>query len=620
MGTSGYEVIGGASYKMDAKTGALSLLANFSAEIVREVQYIGGGSESQTILTVAGFRVGRKTAEDSDPDPVVLPEVDVSADDFGHFGWVMQKWGTTCVLAPGGVKDDLRAMIQLRSNPPVLTVYKEIGWHKVGKRQVYIHAGGGISAAGNDKSISTQLPVELTKYDLSSYDKSKAADSIRASVAMLGVCDSSITWPLFAATLAPLYGPVDFAIHLTGRTGSFKSELVSLFQSHYGPCLDARNLPCSWSSTANAMEALAFVAKNAVLVIDDFVPQGSSYQVKALQATADRIIRAQGNQAGRARLTDVSGMQTTMYPRGIVMSTGEDTPEGHSVRARMLIREISAGDIQPADLTVCQGMRPLYCGTIAWLAESLAREPADLKARADAMRSELQGNGHSRTPGMLARLIVTIEDFFMRIEQAKLATKQECDNWTNAGIGAIQAAGQEQASYLEDSDPVDMFFAGLRQIFASGGGHARSLNGGIPKSNFGQFGWSVENSEYSMPTYKSRGTCIGWIDAPKGAFYFDVTAGFPQLKKTLGAEMQLSKNTLFKRLKDAGALTRVDDSRSRNTVRITAEGNPHLVLSLQLARVLSPDGSDPNAADKSAKQDPAGDEAAALEGDESGED
>ena len=44
-----------------------------------------------------------------------------------------------------------------------------------------------------------------------------------------------------------------------------------------------------------------------------------------------------GNQAGRARLTDTSNLQQTFYPRGVIFSTGEDTPEGHSVRARMMI-------------------------------------------------------------------------------------------------------------------------------------------------------------------------------------------------------------------------------------------------------------------------------------------
>ena len=36
----------------------------------------------------------------------------------------------------------------------------------------------------------------------------------------------------------------------------------------------------AWSSTANSLEALAFHAKDALLVIDDFAPQGSGTDVQ----------------------------------------------------------------------------------------------------------------------------------------------------------------------------------------------------------------------------------------------------------------------------------------------------------------------------------------------------
>ena len=64
-----------------------------------------------------------------------------------------------------------------------------------------------------------------------------------------------------------------------GATGVFKTELSALAVQHYGAGLDARHLPGSWRSTANATEALAFAAKDALLVVDDFAPAGDSYQV-----------------------------------------------------------------------------------------------------------------------------------------------------------------------------------------------------------------------------------------------------------------------------------------------------------------------------------------------------
>ena len=40
--------------------------------------------------------------------------------------------------------------------------------------------------------------------------------------------------------------------------------------------LDARHLPASWAATPNALEGLAFLAKDAVLVVDDFNPTGAA--------------------------------------------------------------------------------------------------------------------------------------------------------------------------------------------------------------------------------------------------------------------------------------------------------------------------------------------------------
>ena len=85
------------------------------------------------------------------------------------------------------------------------------------------------------------------------------------------------------------------ASHLVGPTGSGKSELAALAQQHYGAGLDARHLPGNWSSTENALESLAFVVKDALVVVDDFAPTGRQYDVQAMHRKADRLFRAQGN-------------------------------------------------------------------------------------------------------------------------------------------------------------------------------------------------------------------------------------------------------------------------------------------------------------------------------------
>lgn len=584
------------------------ILANFIARIVKEVRYVDGVN-TQTVFTIEGETAGPDYDETN--EPVKLPPVEVNAENFGAMSWAMSAWGSQCVIMPGtSIKDDLRTMIQLLSRPVRKTVYRRTGWEVIDGKRVYLHVGGAMGAKGNDPSVTVSLPPELARYDLRSSATPK--DAVAASLDLVRIGPPSLTWPLLAATFAPVYCACDWTMHVTGRTGSFKSELSSLFQSHYGAGMDARHLPANWQSTPNALEALAFYACNAVMVVDDFIPSGTSYAQKQYQGNADKVIRSQGNQAGRARLTDVSSLQTTMYPRGLILSTGEDTPEGHSVRGRMLIREITPGDINAADLTRAQKNRPLYPGTIAYLVQTLAAKPADLTERVEFLRDEFHGIAHGRTPTMMAKLIAVIRDALDRFEAGGLIGKGEAGRLGLEAQNAIIEAGEQQASYIEDSDPVDQFLAVLRQVLASGGGHFRTLKGGTPQMPE-LLGWTAEREIGGIQTYKARGPVLGWVRVNNNELYLDATVGYNVVRKAAGQELTLSKQTLLKRVKEAGHTARVDESRGRNTVRVIAENHPRQVLALILSQAL--DTTEVGGA-KASPQNDAEEEADAGDGEE----
>lgn len=565
-----------------SEEGEEKLLANFTARIVKEVRYVDGMT-STTELTVNGLAPNREQGKED--EPIKLPDVTVNANDFDSLNWVLPNWGVQCVMRPGaGVRADLRTAILLNSEPVVLTVYKHTGWTTINGKKAYLHAGGAITGKGNDPSVNVRLPMELSKYSLE-HKCENPKEAIAATLELIGLTRPEITWPLLAATICPMYGQVDFGLHMTGRTGTFKSEVMSLFQSHYGSGMDARHLPGSWASTPNALEALAYHAANAAFVIDDFVPTGSAWQQRAYQTNADKIIRAQGNQSGRSRMTDSASLRGSMYPRGIVLSTGEDTPEGHSVRARMLILELSPGEIDTGTLTKCQRNRTLYPATMACLAQELAEYPVDITTRAEEIRNKNLGIGHSRTPAMLGKLCAVIEHFLAWCGRMGALSDKQVANYTKQATNCILTAGEDQTRHLEGADPVQMWMQAIRQVLATGGGHLRTLSGGIPlKAN--AVGWTEERASGEMATYKARGPTIGWIDWNKDEIFLDVTAGFPIVRKAAGSEFSLTKQTLFKRLKEAGKLTRVDESRTRNTVRVTADNIPRQVLAMSASEVL----------------------------------
>jgi hypothetical protein len=550
------------------------LLANFTARITEEIR------ETDGVISRTTLRMDGRTKT------TVFEAIEITADEFPSMAWVMNKWGVSAVIQPGtGKKDHLRAAIQTASKPSVKRIYKTIGWITKDEKRGYLHAGGVITAKGNDDRVTVKLTPELQKYNLNQ-GTGTLKDAWQAVLHLLTIGPFETTATMLCGTLAPLYGPVDFALHVSGRTGTYKSELVSLFQSFYGPEMDARHLPGSWSSTGNALECQAYYAANAVFVIDDFVPGGTSYQSKMLQATADKIIRAQGNQGGRARLTDMSSLQNTYYPRGMILSTGEDVPQGHSVRARMMIMEMTPGDIITKELTIAQRNRTKFSTLVNELITDLAKKDDNIELETQRERDRHLEIGHSRTPQMLARLITVATHVIAWAEKRSLT--KDGTGMLETLIDALKATAGKQGAYLQASDPMEILFGSMRLILGSGKAHIRSLNGGIP-AKADLLGWTETRAPGEVSTWRAHGPCIGWVDWHNDELLIEHNAGITAITQATQGELAVTRQTLLKRMKDSGVLKRTDETRQRTTVRVTADGHQQTVIVLKASNALQID-------------------------------
>src|SRR5690606_40074516 len=86
------------------------------------------------------------------------PQVTVPAERFNSMGWVTESWGNRAVVYAGqGAKDHMRAAIQLLSGDvPRRTVFEHLGWRKIDRRWLYLHAGGAIGAEGAMDTIAVE--------------------------------------------------------------------------------------------------------------------------------------------------------------------------------------------------------------------------------------------------------------------------------------------------------------------------------------------------------------------------------------------------------------------------------------------------------------------------------
>jgi hypothetical protein len=389
------------------------------------------------------------------------------------------------IVMPGmTLKDHARAAIQLLS-PQVehRRVYTHLGWRKIGEDWCYLHAGGAIGAHGAVEDITVAPGQALLAYTLPAPpDDAAAPAAIRASLRLLDVAPDAVMIPVYAALWRAVLGNVDCSMHLVGPTGQGKSETAALIQQHWGATMDARHLPASWLSTGNALEGIAFQAKDAVLVVDDFCPAGVKADIARQHKEADRLLRAQGNRSGRQRMRADSSLRPSKPPRGLILSTGEDTPRGQSLRARMLILDVAPGMLQWDTLTLCQDKAAAgvyaqaLAGFVQWLAPRYGEVAHGLPTELRTLRQQVLQGEHRRTPDIVAHLAVGMRYLLVYAHDCGALVEEECRTYWERTWQTLGDAATAQHEHHAGEEPVSRFRALLSAALTAGLAHVANAS------------------------------------------------------------------------------------------------------------------------------------------------
>jgi hypothetical protein len=361
--------------------------------------------------------------------------------------------------------------------------------------------------------------------------------------------------------------------------------------------MDARHLPGSWSSTGNALEILAFAAKDAIIVVDDFAPASNQADAERAHREADRVLRAQGNRSGRLRLRADGTLRAAKPPRGLIVSTGEDVPRGQSIRARILTCELGPGDLDWECLTRCQkeAGEGLYAQALAGFLRWIAGRRTELREMQGSWLPELRqaaaaSTDHRRTPEIAANLAIGWRSFLWFAESAGAVDPQERERlWKRvwAGVGRAVAT---QGRHQRDGEPAQRFIELLRSAVASGRAHLAGSDGGKPQVDGGAWGWRRSQGE----DWEPKGDRVGWL-VEAGHLYLDPDAAYAAAQKLgqeVGDRLGVTPHTLRRRLKEASLLLSTDTAREVLTVRRVLEGQRRDVLHLSTL-TLSPPSSAP---------------------------
>lgn len=546
----------------------VTTLANFKARIVRDLILDGDTVESRHWGVEAELG-GRHLS------------FTVPAAEFARMNWVWEKLGPEAIVYPGQ-QQHARAAIQCLSGAiPQERIFTHLGWRQDEARWVYLHAGGAIASEGTVSGLQVQLPAALQGYQLRlASDVGAQQRAVRASLGLLKVAPERISLPLLAAVYRAALGKVDFSLFVVGATGRFKTALAALCQQHFGAAMEAHNLPGNFSSTANGLEGLAFYAKDALLVVDDFAPRRVGGD-GALQSLAERLFRAAGNRQGRSRLGADGRPQRQQPPRGLLLATGEAVPQGASIRARLVIVEVGAGAVDRAMLSESQRVGQegrlveAMAGFVAWMAGRYEELQGRLRQRVLEIRNQVQSHAaHARLPGALAELQAAWEMFLQYGVEVGAVGRREQEELAGRAARVLGELGQLQGRYQEERDVARRFLVLLREALVGGQGHVANRRGGVPEKAE-RWGWQRRSRGW-----RPQGRRIGWVEG--NDLFLDSTASYEVAEEVAGREgLGVSEQTLRHRMRAAGLLVSTDASRHMVPVRRMVEGRSRAVLHLK---------------------------------------
>lgn len=369
-----------------------------------------------------------------------------------------------------------------------------------------LEPGGPLGPHSEDKGseyVRVRLPEKLSGYNLPTPPTGRQRKkAVRRSLRLLQLGPDYVAFPMIAAIGRAVLGDANFCLWLAGLSGILKSVWAGLGQQFYGAAMNYEHLPASWQSTANANRTLAFLIKDAVLVVDDFVLKGTGGDIQKAQKEVDDLLRDQRNRSGRDRARGDGSLNPGKAPRGLIISTGEALPVGYSLNARIFSIEMKREDsplkTDKALLDRCQAdadhgyYAQAKSAYIQRLAANLDGVRASARAKAAEVRSQWASKcRHPHTATIVGELTVGFGfyvAFTLAIGAISVARFTELMGRFNDVMAELVRRQNQQ---LVENDPAEQYLLYLSNALSSGAAHVANIDGGQPALNPRRWGWDV---------------------------------------------------------------------------------------------------------------------------------
>jgi hypothetical protein len=480
------------------KEGSPVLLCNFVPYITEKL-VLNDGLSTEIFYTIGMICEGK----------IVLPTAIIPAKDIRRGEWMYSEFGTHAIVYTGASIDSIRCCMQLISkDAPIVEEYYSLGWIETESGWSYNFSGGSI---GNE-SIRVSTLRELPGYRFLPLTAS-LEDCYAAFDKLLGITKGrpEVIFPMVAHTFSsPLLTALEkenilpkHLIWVYGSSGSFKTALSLVIMAFFG---EMSNPPSTFADTVAAIEKKMYLAKDCLLLCDDFFPASSTGEASQKNSKASIITRGIGDRTAKGRASSNMSLRPEYIPRCNALVTGEDVPIGFSTTSRHISIDLNRGDVDVDILTYLQNNKHLLAGFmqyfILWVKENIM-DHQNIKFKDDFLkyRSQAQNsNHHRRFAETVAQLQISFSTILKFCEDKELISREEAEVRLKKSWDTFMRIAENQNRLTQSEDIADKFMLALEEMISSGS--IEPMNVALPKTtiNPGTICFEDEENYYFIPS------------------------------------------------------------------------------------------------------------------------
>jgi hypothetical protein len=574
-----YEFAPGGIYKFSGEK--QTRLTNFLVESIQEVRSDNGESVERF------YKIRIENRLRGVRGVVTIPDTE-----FDKMQWPTEALGLDAIVFP---YQGAEAATAIKLHPelflePILE-YTHSGWRQIGSEARYLHNSGSIGKDGNNPTLNATLPGALSRIDFREVPTGTALRTcILDTLAFLECAPDHIMYPLFSSIFVAAMGKSRMVVHLQGPTQSFKTSLARIAQQFFGREFGLeQNTPLAWSSTEAYILEILHIAKDTLLLLDDYVREGGQMSAAGMESKAANVIRSVGNTAGRGRADITGAIRQRHNPRALPLSTGEETPAGQSIQARMVHIKVSKGDVRMSHLTnsQVQADEGVYEKTLGAFLGFVAADYEALQSAYATRVRQLQHNLHSnhmRVSENLARLAAGFECFLRFAMKTRGILQSEAEqHWQRFWNGLAYILTSQERNQLAE-DPVRESMRLLKLAVDAGEYLLTPAKSAKPTRNI------LDTVELPGSAANTSATPLGYVDEQTGRWWLTgdfLYAEVLRLMKRQGNFNLPRKTNFLERLVDYRIATAGEEG--RHTVRRTIDGEQLRVIEIDPATLVEAD-------------------------------